>query len=83
MRLMNGSQSASRGLRAEYSSDASNYRIIPEVVVFPRDVDDVLAVVDAARVTSTPLTTRGARTSVAGNYIGSGIVMDLLRHVTA
>jgi FAD/FMN-containing dehydrogenase len=29
--------------RAEFSSDASNYRVVPQVVVFPRDVQDVLA----------------------------------------
>ncbi|PPF89533.1 FAD-binding oxidoreductase [Subtercola sp. Z020] len=67
--------------RAEYSTDASNYRVVPEIVVFPRDVDDVLAVVEVARSTSTPLTSRGGGTSVAGNSIGPGIVMDLSRSV--
>lgn len=69
--------------RAEYSSDASNYRVPPKVVVFPRDIDDVLAVVDTARSTRTPLISRGAGTSVAGNAIGSGIVMDFSRHLSA
>lgn len=68
--------------RAEYSSDASNYRVPPRVVVFPRDVDDVLAVVDTARATRTPLTSRGAGTSVAGNAVGPGIVMDFSRHLS-
>ncbi|WP_300265032.1 FAD-binding and (Fe-S)-binding domain-containing protein [Microbacterium sp.] len=68
--------------RAEYSSDASNYRVPPTVVVFPRDVDDALAVVDTARETGTPLTSRGAGTSVAGNAIGTGIVMDFSRHLS-
>jgi FAD/FMN-containing dehydrogenase/Fe-S oxidoreductase len=67
--------------RAEYSTDASNYRVVPEVVVFPRDVEDVLAVTSLSRQTGTTLTTRGAGTSVAGNSIGPGIVMDLSRHV--
>lgn len=69
--------------RAEYSSDASNYRVPPRVVVFPRDADDVLAVVETARSTGTPLTPRGAGTSVAGNAIGPGIVMDFSRHLGA
>ncbi|PDQ35811.1 MAG: FAD-binding oxidoreductase [Candidatus Lumbricidophila eiseniae] len=68
--------------RAEYSSDASNYRVVPEVVVFPRDVDDVIAVVDAARTAAVPLTSRGAGTSVAGNSIGPGIVIDYSRHLS-
>ncbi len=67
--------------RAEYSSDASNYRVVPEVVAFPRTVEDVLAAVEICRQTGTPLTTRGAGTSVAGNAIGPGVVLDLSRHL--
>ena len=66
--------------RAEYSSDASNYRVVPEVVVFPRDADEIVAIVDAARATATPLTMRGGGTSVAGNAIGTGIVVDTSRY---
>ena len=67
--------------RAEYSTDASNYRVVPEVVVFPRDTDDVLAIAEVSRSSSTPLTMRGGGTSVAGNAIGPGIVVDLSRSV--
>lgn len=67
--------------RAMYSSDASLYRVVPKVVVRPRDVDEVLAVVDACRVTGTPLTSRGAGTSIAGNAVGTGVVMDFRRHL--
>ncbi|ABW14933.1 D-lactate dehydrogenase (cytochrome) [Parafrankia sp. EAN1pec] len=68
--------------RAEYSSDASNYRVTPEVVVLPRDVDEVLAVAAVCRETGTALTVRGAGTSIAGNAVGPGVVMDLSRHLT-
>ncbi|GHD78672.1 FAD/FMN-containing dehydrogenase [Salinibacterium amurskyense] len=67
--------------RAEYSSDASNYRVVPQVVVFPRDTDDVLAALSVSRDSGTPLTSRGAGTSVAGNAIGTGIVVDFSRHL--
>ena len=82
-RVIRGEVDDSTRRRAEYSSDASNYRVVPEVVVFPRDVDDVLAVIDTARETGTPVTPRGAGTSVAGNAIGPGIVMDFSRHLGA
>ena len=72
---------ASRRRRAEYSSDASNYRVVPAVVVFPRDVDDVLAAAHVCRSTATPLTVRGGGTSVAGNAVGTGVVLDLSRHL--
>ncbi|QMU95924.1 FAD-binding oxidoreductase [Microbacterium esteraromaticum] len=72
---------ASAARRAQYSSDASNYRVPPQVVVAPRDVDDLLAVVDLARRRRVPLTMRGAGTSVAGNAIGPGIVVDTSVHL--
>lgn len=67
--------------RSLYSSDASLYRIPPEVVVRPRDSDDVLAVLAVAREYSTPVTLRGAGTSIAGNAVGPGIVIDTSRHL--
>ena len=65
--------------RAMYSSDASLYRIPPRVVVRPHDTDEVLATLAAARTTGTPLTMRGAGTSIAGNAVGPGIVLDTSR----
>ena len=67
--------------RAEYSSDASNYRVVPAVVVFPRDVDEVQAAVAVAAAHDVPLTARGAGTSIAGNAVGPGIVLDFSRHL--
>jgi FAD/FMN-containing dehydrogenase/Fe-S oxidoreductase len=69
-------------IRAEYSTDASNYRVVPAAVVVARDVDDVLAVAEACRATGTPLTVRGGGTSVAGNAVGPGVVLDVSRHLT-
>ncbi|MGW6130128.1 FAD-binding and (Fe-S)-binding domain-containing protein [Cellulomonas sp. NPDC055163] len=67
--------------RAEYSTDASNYRVVPQVVVFPRDTDDVLAALEVTRAAGVPLTSRGGGTSVAGNAVGTGVVLDFSRHV--
>ncbi|NKX50782.1 FAD-binding oxidoreductase, partial [Arthrobacter deserti] len=66
---------------AEYSYDASNYRVRPLAVVFPRSVADVLAAVAACRDTGTPLTGRGGGTSMAGNAVGPGVVLDFSRHM--
>jgi FAD/FMN-containing dehydrogenase/Fe-S oxidoreductase len=67
--------------RAMYSTDASLYRVVPQVVVRPHDADEVAAVLEACRETGTPLTSRGAGTSIAGNAIGTGVVLDFLRHM--
>ncbi|MGH3642060.1 MAG: FAD-binding and (Fe-S)-binding domain-containing protein [Mycobacterium sp.] len=69
--------------RAEYSSDASNYRIVPAAVLFPADTDDVVQIVGEARRVGIPLTARGGGTSVAGNAIGPGWVLDFSRHLNA
>jgi FAD/FMN-containing dehydrogenase/Fe-S oxidoreductase len=67
--------------RAEYSSDASNYRVVPAAVVYPRDADEAAAALAAARQVGVPVTARGGGTSIAGNAIGPGLVLDLSRHL--
>lgn len=67
--------------RALYSSDASLYRVPPTTVVFPRAIDEVATVLDVCRTEGVPLTARGAGTSVAGNAVGPGVVLDFSRHL--
>ena len=68
--------------RTLYSSDASIYRVPPRVVVRPQHTDELAAVLAVARETAVPLTMRGAGTSIAGNAVGPGIVVDTSRHLT-
>jgi FAD/FMN-containing dehydrogenase/Fe-S oxidoreductase len=67
--------------RAEYSSDASNYRVVPVAVVFPRGPEDVEAALATCRELGVPLTSRGAGTSIAGNSVGPGVVLDFSAHM--
>ncbi|GAB2706611.1 FAD-binding and (Fe-S)-binding domain-containing protein [Nocardia thraciensis] len=67
--------------RSLYSSDASVYRVSPGAVVFPRRGEDVEAVVAACAANGVPITSRGAGTSIAGNAIGTGIVLDHSRYL--
>lgn len=67
--------------RALYSTDASLYRVVPEVVVRPRHAEEVLATVAACQAVEAPLTSRGAGTSIAGNAVGTGVVLDFSRHL--
>ena len=53
--------------RAEYSSDASNYRVVPQVVAFPRSADEIVAALAVCRELGVPVVARGAGTSIAGN----------------
>lgn len=67
--------------RAAYSSDASLYRVTPTAVVYPRDSAEIAAVLDVSLSEGIPITARGAGTSVAGNAVGTGIVLDFSRHM--
>ncbi|MHA7190252.1 FAD-binding and (Fe-S)-binding domain-containing protein [Arthrobacter sp. MDT2-16] len=67
--------------RAVYSSDASLYRVQPAAVVFPRHLDEVLTTLELCRERGVPFTSRGAGTSLAGNAIGRGVVVDFSRHL--
>lgn len=67
--------------RAAYSSDASLYRLFPAAVVRPHDRDEVLATLAVCRDLGVPLTSRGGGTSIAGNAVGRGVVLDFSRHM--
>lgn len=63
-----------------YVSDASVFRRVPRAVFEPRNVVDVRAALLAAREEGWPVTVRGAGTSVAGNGIGHGLIIDTSRY---
>jgi FAD/FMN-containing dehydrogenase/Fe-S oxidoreductase len=67
--------------RAIFGADASNYRRIPLGVVFPRTAEDVVTTLRLARDADVPVTMRGGGTSIAGNSIGPGVVIDTSRYM--
>ena len=64
-----------------FSRDASMYSIMPLGVIFPRHAEDVAHVVQVANQFSVSLLARGAGTSLSGQAVGAGLVMDLSRHM--
>ncbi|MGW2276596.1 FAD-binding and (Fe-S)-binding domain-containing protein [Streptomyces sp. NPDC001770] len=69
--------------RALTTMDASNYRRVPLGVVAPRDADDVATALAVCRAHGVPVVPRGGGTSIAGQATGTGIVLDLTRHLDA
>ncbi len=67
--------------RAAYSSDASLYRVTPTAVVFPADHLEVATVLELCGAEGVAVTARGAGTSVAGNAVGDGVVVDFSRYM--
>lgn len=67
--------------RIAYSTDASIYREIPAGVAYPSCDEDIRILVDCARNENTCLIPRAGGTSIAGQVVGSGIVVDISRHL--
>ncbi|MCY3831872.1 MAG: FAD-binding and (Fe-S)-binding domain-containing protein [Chloroflexi bacterium] len=72
---------ADRMTRVLYSTDASNYQVMPLAVTFPRDADDVVAVHEVARKYGAPVLPRGGGSALAGQAVGEAIIMDFTRHM--
>nr|WP_245671684.1 FAD-binding and (Fe-S)-binding domain-containing protein [Nocardia amamiensis] len=64
---------------SEYSYDASNYRVRPTAVSFPRSVRDIRNILEVCSVSGIPVISRGGGTSMAGNAIGPGMIVDVSR----
>ncbi len=63
--------------RMAYATDASAYREMPVGVAFPESADDVRQLLRQARAQKTHLIPRAAGTSIAGQVVGKGIVVDI------
>ncbi|HZY88148.1 MAG TPA: FAD-linked oxidase C-terminal domain-containing protein, partial [Gemmataceae bacterium] len=69
--------------RRLYSTDASLYQVEPLGVVIPRTVEDLVATVQVAAEARVPLTARGGGTSLSGQSIGPGLVVDCSKYLNA
>jgi FAD/FMN-containing dehydrogenase len=67
--------------RILYATDGSAYRELPKAVVLPRDKDDIKKVIAFARAIKSSVIPRGAGTSLAGQVVGPGIVIDVSKYM--
>ena len=68
--------------KALYATDASVYRKIPLAVAFPKDEKDLQLLIEFATQNKVTLIPRTAGTSLAGQCVGDGIVVDVSKHFT-
>lgn len=78
-RLVSGRVSTSAVSRWLYATDSSGYRVVPEVVLEAGAVDDLFAAAAVAAAHGLPVTVRGAGTSLAGQAIGPGLIVDCFK----
>src|SRR2546426_984036 len=66
--------------RQLYATDASIYQIEPVGAAFPKNAQQASAVIRAAADTDVSITPRGAGTSLVGNAIGEGLIVEFSRY---
>src|SRR5205814_9525169 len=71
---------ADRLTRILFATDASIYQIEPQAVAFPRSAREASTVICAGIDAGLSITPRGAGTSLVGNAIGDGLIVDFSRH---
>lgn len=63
--------------RILYSTDASAYREMPDCVVSPKSKDDIIRIIKYSESNSIPIIPRAGGTSLAGQVVGKGIIVDI------
>ena len=81
--VLDGEVETDAARRQAYAMDASPCYRYPLAVVYPRHARDCQALVRFALAEGASLTPRGAGTSLAGQTVGRGLILDLSRHMDA
>ena len=63
-------------IRTLYATDASAYREMPLAVAIPKTEEDILLLIQFAAANNTSIIPRTAGTSLAGQVVGNGIIVD-------
>ena len=64
-----------------YATDASDYKEVPQAVVYPKHESDIRELIRFASENKISLIPRAAGTSLAGQVVGKGMVVDVSRHM--
>ncbi len=68
--------------RLLYATDASAYREVPKAVVYPKNKADIKHIIEWAVLNKSSLIPRTAGTSLAGQVVGGGVVVDVSKYFT-
>ncbi|MEO8614275.1 MAG: FAD-linked oxidase C-terminal domain-containing protein [Luteolibacter sp.] len=78
---LDGELHVDEAMRRLYSTDASEYQEMPLAVAVPESEEDIRKLLEFATQQSVGLIPRAAGTSLAGQVVGNGIVVDIGRHL--
>jgi FAD/FMN-containing dehydrogenase/Fe-S oxidoreductase len=79
-RSLDGELFTDETIRRLYATDASAYREMPLAVAIPKSEEDIVKLIQFARKNKTSIIPRTAGTSLAGQVVGAGIVVDVSKH---
>ncbi|MCW3804282.1 FAD-binding and (Fe-S)-binding domain-containing protein [Plebeiibacterium marinum] len=79
--LLKGEVSDENIYKAQYATDASAYREKPAGIIWPRDHADLFLTIEFAHKNKLPIIPRGAGTSLAGQVVGDGLVVNTSRYM--
>ncbi len=80
--VLEGDVYTDNSTRVLYSTDASAYREMPLAVVRARNKKDIRVLIDFAKENNITLIPRTAGTSLAGQVVGNGVVVDISKYMT-
>lgn len=75
--IIQGDVYSQKEFREFYSVDASSYKIIPKIIVVPKNEKDVINIVKIAKKFKTSVTVRGAGTGLVGSALNNGIILEM------
>ena len=67
--------------RGIYATDASMYQVVPSVIVAPKSENDVIEAIRLATEYQISILARGGGTSLAGQAVNEGMVLDFSKHI--
>lgn len=79
---LKGALHTGEAIKRIYATDASAYREVPQAVAIPKSDEDIQKLIEFAASNKTSLIPRTAGTSLAGQVVGGGIVVDVSKHFT-
>ncbi|MFM8874443.1 MAG: FAD-binding oxidoreductase, partial [Anaerolineae bacterium] len=66
--------------RIAYANDASYFRLVPQAVVQPNSIGEIQALFQFSQQNRIPMTFRAAGTSLSGQAVTDGILVDISKH---
>src|SRR6187431_3826325 len=79
---LSGDLFVDKTMRTLYATDASAYREMPLAVAIPKTTEDIKLLIRFAKIEKTSLIPRTAGTSLAGQVVGNGIIVDVSKYFT-